>query len=149
MLTVSAGRLRITDNYIGKYVPEFRLLTGRNARRNNEGRDFSRGPRPVSLPGLRRLCCSSPFPVSFSGTSISHSLFPFPHSFILTVPFAPSPLLSPSSPVRPRNSPFPPARKGTDCPGCRTRLYEAPSPGGLAYTPDNQWLVANGKKGKE
>ena len=56
---------------------------------------------------------------------------------------------SPSSPVQPRNSPFPPARKGTDCPGCRTRLYEAPSPGGLAYTPDNQWLVANGKKGKE
>lgn len=44
---------------------------------------------------------------------------------------------SPSSPVRPRNSPFPPARKDTDCPGCRTRLYEAPSPGGLAYAPDN------------
>ena len=29
--------------------------TGRNGRRNNEGRDFSRGPRPVSLPGFRRL----------------------------------------------------------------------------------------------
>lgn len=33
--------------------------------------------------------------------------------------------------------------------GASDKAIQAPSPGGLAYSPDNQWLVANGEKGKE
>lgn len=84
--------------------------TARSAKRNSEGRDFSHGPRPVSLPGFRRLCWS-----------------------VLLLVFLCLSVLSRAAP----NSPFPPARKITDCPGCRTRLYGAPLSGGLAYAPDN------------
>lgn len=122
--------------------------TGRNERRNSEGRDFSRGPRPVSLPGFRRLCWSSPFPVSFSETSISHSLFPLPRSFILPVSFAPSPLLCPSSAVRLRTLPFPPSAKLPIFRGVGQGYTKRPHRAALPNSPENLWLNATGKKGR-
>ena len=91
--------------------------TGRNGRRNNEGRDFSRDPRPVSLSGL--LC---------SGWSALLLVF-------LSLSRAVPKLSLSTRPQRYRLS------------GVSDKAIQAPSPGGLAYAPDNQWLVANGKKG--
>lgn len=97
--TCSGRFLRRETRFMSTSPRSSGCCTARSAKRNSEGRDFSHGPRPVSLPGFRRLCWS-----------------------VLLLVFLCLSVLSRAAP----NSPFPPARKITDCPGCRTRLYGAP-----------------------
>ena len=56
--TCSGRSLSRNTNLTNTSTRSLGCFTGRNAKRDSEGRDFSRDPRSVSFPGFRRLCWS-------------------------------------------------------------------------------------------